>query len=33
MSAKILDGKIMSAELKAQIAERTQKMKEKGEKP
>ena len=30
MSAKILDGKIMSAELKAQIAERTQKMKEKG---
>ena len=30
MSAKILDGKIMSAELKAQIAERTLKMKEKG---
>lgn len=30
MSAKILDGKIMSTELKAQIAERTLKMKEKG---
>ncbi len=30
MSAKILDGKIMSAELKAKIAERTRRMKERG---